>query len=285
MMDVVSRKCQVEGCLKRPWYSYDGVRSLLCAEHKIPGMIGYRPPAKDVLLAGGVRGGRGAAGGGGSVRGAVGIVDVINSGIVDIGGGIGDHRKRVYADISGHDHHDPHQQQHHHQNHHHHHHQDLGHNGVGDGGSPTDLVPDGLDSVGLDGMDMGDDGLHGADDLGLEVMSGDENHLGQAGMEVGVGVSNLGGGVGLDAEGIEDGGLDPHGMGAADHHHLGHAELGHGALDAADIEHSGGGGVGAGGNGGEHHGCGEHGHSQHHQNHEGDVGETSDKAEWDSRVW
>lgn len=46
MMDVVSRKCQVTGCLKRPWYSYDGVRSVLCAEHKEPGMVGYRPPQK-----------------------------------------------------------------------------------------------------------------------------------------------------------------------------------------------------------------------------------------------
>lgn len=47
MMDVVSRKCRVAGCMKRPWYSYDGVRSVLCAEHKTPGMVGYRPPQKE----------------------------------------------------------------------------------------------------------------------------------------------------------------------------------------------------------------------------------------------
>ena len=63
MMDVVSRKCQVDGCLKRPWYSYDGLKSVLCAEHKIPGMIGYRPPQKD-LIVGGIVAGGGVGGGG-----------------------------------------------------------------------------------------------------------------------------------------------------------------------------------------------------------------------------
>lgn len=74
MVDVVSRKCEVEGCSKRPWFSYDGTRSIYCSEHKSPGMIGYRSPQKD-------------ANGGGEMHGV---------------GNVGN-RKRTYADISLHD--------------------------------------------------------------------------------------------------------------------------------------------------------------------------------------
>lgn len=211
MMDVVSRKCQVEGCLKRPWYSYDGARSVLCAEHKTPGMVGYRPPQKDVMLGAGT----GAAAGRGG--GAVGIVDVV-------GGGGG--RKRTYADMSiGH-------------------HQ---HHNAGNGGAPSDLVPAGLDSVGLAGMDMGEDGLQGASGLGLDGMGGDD-HLGPARMEVGV--TGLESGGGLDGAGIGEAGLDPTGMGSADHH------LGHGPLEQRGLETPG---LDAGG---EHH-QGHHHHDDH----------------------
>lgn len=220
MMDVVSRKCQMEGCLKRPWYSYDGVKSMLCAEHKTPGMIGYRPPQKDIVV-----------GGGGGGVGTVGVIGVIGG------------RKRGYEEINIH-----HQHQHlqHHAHHHHHH-------PCHEGGDASDLVPEGLDSVGLAEMDMGEDGLQGAGGLGLVGM-GSEHHLEQPRM--GVGVPGLGDGGVLDAAGMGDGSLDPTGLGSADHH-LGHGALGQRGLDTPGLDADVG-----------HH-DGHDGHHHHHHHHDG----------------
>lgn len=223
MIDVVSRKCEVEGCLKRPWYSYDGVKSVLCAEHKHPGMIGYRPPQKDVS--------------------AVGMM----ASVVGGGGGVGGVRKRAFAMTIDHHHHDPqqHHPQHHHQqqHHQHHHHHHNPHNAVD--GAPPDLDAADLESVGLVGMDMSEEALQGGEGLGLDSM-GEEDHLGQSRMEV----PGLGGGSGLDAAGIGDGGLDPTGMDSADH--LGHGALGQRGLETPNLE-----------SGGEHDHHGGH-HPHHH---------------------
>lgn len=250
MMDVVSRKCQVAGCLKRPWYSYDGVRSVLCAEHKIPGMVGYRPAQKDV--AGGVGGGgvsvgmSGAGGGVGSMSGALG------------GGESGAGRKRTYADMSIRDHpqyHSGHHQDHRERHHHEHpglHVEDHGgggneHGSVGAGrnANGTDLVPDALvDSVGsLEAMGMGEVetvGLQEDRALGLDGMKEvlDRSRM-EVGVEVGleVGVDGLAGNLG-------QGGLDPTGMESTDHHYnrdLGqrHHHHDHGGLEQRGLEAAG----------------------------------------------
>lgn len=202
MMDVVSRKCQVAGCLKRPWYSYDGVRSVLCAEHKTPGMVGYRPPQKDV------------------------------SGAICVGAGVsgaGVARKRPYADISMHHHHN--------QNHHHHH--DHPHNSGGTGEHGAHLEPGALD-VGLAEMGMSEEeGLQEARALGLDGMGGevlghprmgepslggggslDAHGIGHGGLDpTGMGHGDLGHHSGLGHRGLETGGLDVGGGHAA--HDLG----------------------------------------------------------------
>lgn len=252
MMDVVSRKCQMEGCLKRPWYSYDGVKSVFCAEHKAPGMIGYRPPQKDAVQVG-------EAGGGG---GSVGSIDVVG------GGG----RKRSYANMtipdsssssSHHDHHDQHHQH---------------HNGGSGVVVHSDLVPTGLDdTVGLAEMGMGDDdGLAELDGMGGEVDHHHHHHRHLVGQQIRldvVGVSELGvvggglgGGVGLDDTGIGDGDddLDPTELsGSADHHHhhhhLGghHEVLGQRGLETPGLDHHAGGVD-------DHDGGGQHHHDPHH---------------------
>ena len=173
MIDVVSRKCQMGGCQKRPWFSYDGVRPTFCAEHKAPGMMGYRPAQKDAN-------------------------DVGEMGV--IGG-----QKRVYADMSLH------------------HHELEPPHGMAENTPPPDLVSTGLESVTLEGIDIGEDGLQEGG-LGLDAI-GNEDHLGQPRIDV----PGLGGVEGLDTVGIGGEGLGPAGMSSADH-------LEHGALEQRGLD-------------------------------------------------
>jgi hypothetical protein len=39
MVDVVSRRCSANGCLKRPLYGFEGEQATFCAAHKIPGQV------------------------------------------------------------------------------------------------------------------------------------------------------------------------------------------------------------------------------------------------------
>lgn len=199
MMDVVSRKCQVTGCLKRPWYSYDGVRSVLCAEHKTPGMIGYRPGQKDVTN-GTVVGAEGV--GMGSIDMSTGV-DVGVGGAVSNGSGGSDvgvdageggeldaSRKRTFDEmdmVDGDHHSNVHDQQHphhpdphHHQQEHPHHHEPHGHPDViGRGGGEHAHCGDGVGSgVGTEDGVAGDRGgaadlvvSEGLDSVGLDAMS------------------------------------------------------------------------------------------------------------------
>ena len=127
---------------------------------------------------------------------------------------------------------------------------------VGAEGDPSDLVSEGLDAVGLAGIDMGEDTLQGAGGLGLDGM-GSDDHLVQARM--GVEVTGLGDGGDLHAPGIGEGDLDPTGMGSSGHH-LGHEALGRRGLDTpgldAGVDHHG-----------DHHPHDDHHHHHHHHPH------------------
>lgn len=202
MMDVVSRKCQVEGCLKRPWYSYDGTRSVLCAEHKSPGMVGYRPPQKN--------GNSGAVAVGGVVGGVLGgVVGGVLGEVVGLGGA---GRKRTFTIMSM-QHHDQHHVQ-----------PQPDHNGS------ADLVHDSLDPVGLAAISMSEEeGLQEARALGLDGMGGVDlvqPRLGEHGLEDGE--------ASLEADAIAHGALDPTGIGHPDlgpHQGLEHRELEPAGLD------------------------------------------------------
>lgn len=274
MMDVVSRKCQVTGCLKRPWYSYDGMRSVLCAEHKTPGMIGYRPGQKDVTN-GTVVGAEGI--GMGSIDIGTGV-DVGVSGAVGNGGGgsdvsvdtgevggIGASRKRTYDEMGmlGGDHHSnvhdqQHPQHHHEEQHHHqehpHHHQHHGHPDViGRGGGGHAHCGDGVGGgVGTeDGVTVDRGGAtdlvvsEGLDSVGLDAMS-----MGavEAGLEEAraLGFDGMGGDV-LEPSRMEDVGVDVGVPGLGEDGDLG-------GLDPTgmSIDH-------------HHHHLGHHPHHHHHQ--------------------